>query len=260
MKQPRKLLYFLGVCQLAFTLSVIRGPFPAFAQDLTTGVAYRIELQSGTGFDGAVICSQEGGFGVCQNEYDPKMHAVQTNNPGVYFEEDTEAQGVLVMSEGIVMVAVNNAGGDITAGDYVTTSSTPGLAQRATDNGFVLGTAMDAFSGEGRGSIRVALKIGPVTTLSNTRSNLVTVLQNASNASQLSPLDSFRYLIAALMALISFGLGFTYFGRMSRTGVEAIGRNPLAVKQIQFNVLLHVGVAILIVLVGLGVAYMILII
>ena len=201
-----------------------------------------------------------GGFRICQNEYDPGMYGVQTNNPAVHFEEDEEKSGVLILNSGIVTVAVSDSGGDIAVGDHVTSSSTPGVAQKAGRNGFVLGTAVDAFSGVGRGSIRVALNIGPVTTLGNTRSNLVTVLQNASNASELSPLDSFRYLIAALMALISFGLGFVYFGRMSKTGVEAIGRNPLAVKQIQFNVLLHVGVAILIVVVGIAVAYMILII
>ena len=53
--------------------------------------------------------------------------------------------------------------------------------------------------------------------------------------------------------------GFIYFGKMSKTGVEAIGRNPLAGKQIQFNVILHLAVTVAIVLAGLAMAYFILI-
>ena len=59
--------------------------------------------------------------------------------------------------------------------------------------------------------------------------------------------------------MASFVMGFVYFGRVARSGIEAIGRNPLASRIIQFNVILHILISIVIVLVGLAIAYLILI-
>jgi len=62
-----------------------------------------------------------------------------------------------------------------------------------------------------------------------------------------------------LVTITSFILGFVYFGRVARSGVEAIGRNPLASRIIQFNMLLHIVMSMVIVLIGLAIAYLILI-
>jgi F0F1-type ATP synthase membrane subunit c/vacuolar-type H+-ATPase subunit K len=59
--------------------------------------------------------------------------------------------------------------------------------------------------------------------------------------------------------VVAFTLGLVYFGRIARAGVEAMGRNPMAKRMIQLSVLLHVVLTIIIVLTGLGIAYLILI-
>ena len=61
------------------------------------------------------------------------------------------------------------------------------------------------------------------------------------------------------MVLIAFTLGMIYFGRSSRAGIEAIGRNPLAKRVIQFTVFMNIVLTIVIVIVGLAIAYLILI-
>jgi hypothetical protein len=143
----------------------------------------------------------------------------------------------------------------------VTSSETPGMAVKAIENGYVLGMAINdavqASTGENR--VMVALNIHPEAQLSGTRSNLISVLRDASKAPLLEPLAAFRYVLAALLVVISFSLGFIYFGRMANTGVEAIGRNPLAEKMIRRNIILHIMVTLIIVVVGLFAAYLVLI-
>ena len=62
------------------------------------------------------------------------------------------------------------------------------------------------------------------------------------------------------MVVASFVFGILHFGKMAKSGVEALGRNPLAAKTIQFGILLNVLIAIVIMALGLGIAYLVLII
>jgi F0F1-type ATP synthase membrane subunit c/vacuolar-type H+-ATPase subunit K len=75
----------------------------------------------------------------------------------------------------------------------------------------------------------------------------------------LNPIESLRYILAAIVVAASFILGFSTFGRSSRKGIEALGRNPLAQGSIKaamvFNMLLSFGVM----LIGLTLAYLILV-
>ena len=62
-----------------------------------------------------------------------------------------------------------------------------------------------------------------------------------------------------LIVLITFALGIWYFGRVARSGVEAIGRNPLATRAIQLGVILNLLLTLVILLVGIALAYLILV-
>jgi F0F1-type ATP synthase membrane subunit c/vacuolar-type H+-ATPase subunit K len=208
------------------------------------------------------VCSRDGGFRLCNVEYSADMYGVITDNPAAYFDVGVVENGRMVLQTGMVRVRTSSVNGTIARGDFVTASEEPGVAMLATENGYVLGTALSnpVVDDQGYGVVEVALNIHPEAKITNTRSNLLTVLRESWKSPILTPLDSFRYVLAALLVLVSFSLGFIYFGRMAKVGVEAIGRNPLAEKQIQFNVVLHVGVTIVIVVVGLVAAYLILII
>jgi F0F1-type ATP synthase membrane subunit c/vacuolar-type H+-ATPase subunit K len=231
-----------------------------YAQELSTGIAKKVSVIEMSAFDGAIVCTKSGGFGLCNIEYSPSMFGVVSDNPAAYFDIAPVENGRLVLSDGVVKVKITNSNGSIRKGDFVTSSLTPGIAQKATENGYVLGMALADAVTQSNGDINVsiAINIHPEAQLSNTRSNLVAVLRDASKAPILEPLASFRYLLAAILVVISFTLGFVYFGRMANTGVEAIGRNPLAEKQIRINVILHVIVTLLIIGVGLFTAYLVL--
>jgi F0F1-type ATP synthase membrane subunit c/vacuolar-type H+-ATPase subunit K len=60
------------------------------------------------------------------------------------------------------------------------------------------------------------------------------------------------------VVILSFILGFISFGRIANTGVEALGRNPLAGKMIQFGIFLNVLITISIVIAGFALAYFVL--
>ena len=144
----------------------------------------------------------------------------------------------------------------------VTSSEKPGVAGSATENGFVLGTALESYDSSdpnATGKVLVSISIHPEVGLSPTRSNILQVIRLGATGLVLEPLDAFRYLIAGFVTVASFIMGFIYFGRGARSGVEAIGRNPLASRVIQFNMILHLLMAFVIILIGLAIAYMVLV-
>jgi hypothetical protein len=103
------------------------------------------------------------------------------------------------------------------------------------------------------------VNIHPSGAFSGSRGNLLQFIRDGLTVPIFEPIESLRYLLAIAIILISFTLGMIYFGRASRAGIEAIGRNPLAKKVIQFTVLLNISLTIIIILVGLGIAYLILV-
>jgi hypothetical protein len=231
------------------------------AQEIDTGIAIAIPLSDEINA-GSVICSTSGGFGLCEKENEPNMFGVVTDLPIAAMEAVDGAGNKLVLSSGVAKVKVRANNGNIVAGNYVTSSTEPGVAQLARTNGYVLGVAMQDFSSEDPnevGNIEVTLNIHPVSFAVGRRSNLVELIKLGTTAAYIDPIDSLRYLLAALVIVISFTLGLIYFGKVSRSGVEAIGRNPLAKSSIQFGVLLSVFLTVFIICMGLALAYLLLI-
>jgi len=74
--------------------------------------------------------------------------------------DDNETSAVPVALSGRVPVKVNTENGPIKVGDPLTSSSTPGVAMKATKAGAIIGTAMNDFSGEETGQILVFIKNG----------------------------------------------------------------------------------------------------
>jgi hypothetical protein len=233
-----------------------------FAQGISSGIALLLPIDE-PAEDGSLVCTGEDGFKLCDRPYDTSMYGVITDNPVAAFESLEIEEGRYVVSSGKVMVRVSNGNGDITTGDYITSSDVPGIAYKATQNGYVLGTALEDFvpanTGDGTGTVEAILSIHLHSGISNARSNLIEYLRAGVEAPLFEPLASLRYVLAALLVLLAFTLGFVYFGRMAKAGVEAIGRNPLASRMIQLQVVLNVIVLILVVVAGLFAAYLVLI-
>lgn len=233
-------------------------PTSIFAQ-VTSGVAYTIPVAGENIEPGSIVCQGEGGFSLCAADYSPSIYGVVVDNPAVSLQMDIEESSQEVLTDGLALVRVTNAAGAIAVGDLITSSTTSGVGVKSVQNGYVLGVAMEPYDSGDIGTIKVAINIHPAAGFSSARSNLIEVLRKGASSPLFEPLDSLRYLLAAAILLLAFVFGFVYFGRVASSGVEAVGRNPLAGKLIQFTVLLHVLVTIVIVFVGLFLAYLILI-
>ncbi len=235
---------------------------PALAQTTSglQGIAVSISI-SDTVKDGDIICSDSNGYALCKKANDPSIFGVVNDKPAAYFDVIVKNKH-LVLSNGEVKVNVSGESGKIAEGDLITTSATPGEGQKATKNGYVLGVAEEAFGGankDAKGQILVSLNIHPTSSLSDVKTNLIETVRGGLAGATVSPFATLRYSVAALMVILAFILGFIYFGRVAKAGVEAIGRNPLAGRQIQFNIVLNILLTIGIVIAGLVIAYFILV-
>jgi len=84
--------------------------------------------------------------------------SVAPNTLGNWFDGWRDAGTyVPVALLGQVPITVNMQGGAISAGDYITLSTTPGVAKKATGVGYVLGQALESHS-SGTGTIQVYVK------------------------------------------------------------------------------------------------------
>ncbi len=81
-----------------------------------------------------------------------------TNAPSGAINGATNSNQVPLGLVGRIPVKVDTENGPIAIGDYITSSSTPGVGMVATASGQVIGRAMQAYSGSGTGTIIVYLE------------------------------------------------------------------------------------------------------
>lgn len=254
----KKLVFFI-VCNLLFVIYY----FPlAKAQDLSGSLATEIPISDEVE-SGDIICSTKEAFTKCGSEYQTSIYGVVTDRSQLAITQEGLENAKLVTRFGIVTVKVSSSAGSIINGNLITTSKTPGVGQLAVRNGYVLGTALEDYTDtnpDNVGRIQVLVNIHPATSVSGgTSSNLLQFIREGLTVPIFEPLESFRYLLAAILIIISFSMGVIYFGRSSARGIEAIGRNPLAKKVIQLTIVLNIVLTLVIVSIGLGIAYLILI-
>ena len=164
------------------------------------------------------------------------------------------------MRHGEAFVNITTLNGEITSGDYITSSQVPGFGQKATElAGFVLGKALTTFSAtEGTtlrvkdkdvaaGQVKIALGIGPASpvqvrasggifgTVRFVTSTLFSTIATSRQAERVV-----RIILAAFVAFLTIFVNFRTFGRNITKGIEGIGRNPLARNTIQSMIILNI--------------------
>lgn len=235
---------------------------PVFAQEVTSSdIALSIPF-IGNPAEGTLVCVTQTGYEECQRPYDSSMYGVVSSNPAAVLGSSEATDSATVVTRGRSKVRVSATNGPIRAGDVVTSSTIQGVAQRATRNGYVLGRALEDYTpgnSEDQSLILISLAITANTSFSDSRSNLLEMVRQALEAPTLTPLASLRYLLAFAIAILAFTLGFIYFGRVTKAGVEAVGRNPMASKTIGATIALHIILNIVILFVGLALSYLILV-
>lgn len=240
----------LLLCYLV-TLSLVK------AQEFASGVAVTQLVEGENLQDGAIICNGPNGNVACSREFDSGIMGVYSSAPAVNLDDTSLVDGKPIVSSGKVRVNVTNAAGAIKVGDYITSSKVSGVGQKAIKSGYALGTALENFDSS-TGTISVAIGIRPAVLATTIGDNLWESLRSGVNSLYLTPLAALRYILAMLIVVGAFMLGFVYFGRIAKSGVEAIGRNPLAGGTIQFGVIVNLIFTGLIMVLGLILAYLIL--
>lgn len=230
---------------------------PVRAQTAGQGMAVSVNI-SGSAVDGDVVCSEGGEVKACASAYDAGIYGVYVVEPALWIENLSQTEAKSVMTSGRVYVRVSDKNGQIKKGDYVTSSEAGGVGQKATKSGYVLGTALEDAEGS-ESKILVAIEAKQAFVTLQSRGNLLETIKDAILSPTLTPLASLRYILAAIIASAAFILGFWYFGRVAKSGVEAVGRNPLAGRLIQFSVILNLLLTALIMGSGLLIAYLILV-
>jgi len=250
------LFFFLTFFLLAGLLSVF-----AQTDDVATGIALPILINERRVGDGDIITVASDGYKLSSYAYDPSIYGVVTTNPAISLREKN-SKATPVISFGKALVRVSTLNGPIKKNNPITSSAIKGVGQKADVNGFILGIALENYSNSNQNAIgKILVSIDPHynATFIGVRTNLVENLKVVAGAPLLSPLTTLRYLLAAIVTITSFVIGFIYFGRIARTGVEALGRNPLAARAIQLGIFLNVLLTAGIILIGVGIAYLILI-
>lgn len=244
------------ICFLMISVGVVRA-------DLSAGVATTQSIEDQNISDGDILCYKGGVMSKCNGEYSIDMYGVNSDEPAVVLDDVLLVNGKYMMNSGKVMVKVSAVKGAVKKGDFITTSTIAGIGQKAEKSGNVLGVALEDFSGQNAndvGKILVEIGIRPAIIATAARGNILEALGQGLLAPTLSPLASLRYVLAIMIVIVTFTLGFVYFGRVARSGVEAMGRNPLAGKMIAVGVAFNLSLTIAIMGGGLIIAYVILII
>jgi hypothetical protein len=233
------------------------------AQFTPSGMAVTLDIVDKNIPDGSILCSASEGIKLCNSDYDADMYGVYVEQPSVVIQDIQIIEGKAVVNSGKAYVRVRSINGNIQKGSFVTASTIPGVAQLADKSGNVLGVALEAYDQSDKAvedKIMVAIGIRPAIISRSVRGNLLETLREGFLAPTLTPLASLRYLLAIIIAVAAFILGFIYFGRVAKGGVDALGRNPLAQRAIQFTVFMNLILTVFIMGGGLILAYIILII
>jgi hypothetical protein len=214
--------------------------------------------------DNSIISFDGTNYSLSSEQYDKAIMGVVTPDATIeYKSSDVTVEGTHpVISTGIATVRVTTANGPIFAGDTITSSDTPGVGVKATKSGFILGTAQADFTGEGEGKIPVILSIkfafatdSPMT--EKIRVQLTDMLKLSGLTILDDPIMSLRYVLATTVVVSSLVVTFLTVGKVARSGVDAVGRNPLASKAIMFSIIMNTILSIAIVGIGLTAAYFI---
>ncbi|MCR4263855.1 MAG: hypothetical protein NUV98_04025 [Candidatus Roizmanbacteria bacterium] len=198
-----------------------------------------------------------------------RMIGVLSDSATILYEA-VEGAGSPVVVGGTTVVTVSTTNGPIVAGDQISASPLPGIGQKAGSNEYIIGTALASYNGEtgtqqtvndqtvSVGSIPLYVQIRTAgSTQAGALTNLVDQVANLFFQSAQTPQQAqilFRYLAAALVAATSIAVSFRTFGKSISNGIEAMGRNPLARRQIQGIIILNAGLIGIISLAGIVLA------
>ncbi|KKS02627.1 MAG: hypothetical protein UU64_C0013G0015 [candidate division WWE3 bacterium GW2011_GWF2_41_45] len=229
---------------------------------LETNTAFSLQLKDNIGNAGDIVTYKDGQYSISAEKYDTQMFGVIVDKPITSLEDINLTDYKLVSSFGEAVLNVSNRDGEIKEGDYITSSDIPGVGVRANESGQILGIALEDYSpsnSEDIGQILVFVDIKTSFIDKKISKNLLEILKTSLTSPFMTPIEALRYLLAILTVFASFVIGFSSFGKITGTSVEALGRNPMAGNSIRRVVIFNFVLTVIIMAVGLAIAYFVLV-
>lgn len=252
----RFILYF-GIFLCLLTLAATK----VHAASLSSGIATYFSIQGGNISDGDIISFSPKGHIASKTEYDPYVIGVINLHPAVSLISSGPTKTYPVITTGNVFVRVSSVNGNIVKGDLITTSLIPGIGMKATKSGYVLGAALEGYSSKDKhaiGKIAVALDAHFSAGKGAIGSSLFDILNLSRIATYEEPTTVIRYILVAIIVIVTFAAGFFIFEKTVTKGIDAIGRNPLASHIVQLGMAVNILITLAITLGGLFIAYIVL--
>jgi hypothetical protein len=202
----------------------------------------------------------------------------ESNTTIVLTPSNPESQQVLVANTGHVAVLVSNQNGPIKVGDFITASAVAGVAMKADEGqDEVLGKAAGNFSGTSNVIGQVALKntAGKVSTVSigeiaadinishnplfqKTAQYVPSALAKAATAVADKPVTASKiYLCMAILIITAVVTSIMLYSGV-KSGMIAVGRNPLSKKSIIKSLIQTVIAGLIIFILGILAVYLLL--
>lgn len=261
---PKRIICFFCLLFLAATSVFAQEDPPAGGVKVSSGIAISVSIAGTDVQNGDIISSTPQGYVLSSIAYDPTVYGVVSKNPAVSFETEDLPNSYPVISLGKIYVRVSSISGNIKVGDLLTTSVILGAGQKSLEDGFTIGTALENYENsdaKATGIILVNFKPQYNVAVSGTGRgiNLLRTVKLAAASPFLSPLTSLRYLLAVTMTAVAFIFGFWNYGRFAKTGIESLGRNPLAAKTISAGIIFNILLTTVIIGAGLFLAYLVLV-
>ncbi len=257
MKKLSKLILII----LALTL--LKSVFPtlkAQAQLSSIGIATFLPINNSKVEDGDIIVSNSRGYSISTVPFDSSIAGVVTKKPSISIKTDSDTKGYPVVSVGTVFVKVTGESGNIKKGDFIATSSTPGTGMKVKTNGYVLGQALDNVTfahPKDINTVPLSLNLHYLQLGAPINNSLLDIFNLSKIATYETPTRVIQYIVAAVIVLISFGCGFFIFAKAVNTGLEALGRNPLAGRMIQLSIVFNLILIAVIIMAGTALAYLV---
>lgn len=256
--KPQKLALIVTLVFLFTLISSGR----VFAQDVYSGIANYVTIADKNIKNGDIVATNGKTYILAKKPYESLIAGVVTLDPAVSIDLTQGKNTYPLVTTGTAFVNVTTSNGVIKPGDIITTSTNSGTGMKATQPGFAIGTAQEAYNEKDTkkvGSILVSLDTQfaypPLGTSGTAR--LFDIFNLTKAASYQEPSLFIKYAISALVVIVTFVIGFFSFGRIASNGITALGRNPLAARIIQVGIVMNVLITLSIVFAGLFMSYLI---
>jgi hypothetical protein len=239
-------------------------------ESLQKGMIVRLKKDDGTKVEAITQSEASDMFGV----------VVSRSDSPVSLSGQGSDQEVLIAISGSYEVLVSNQNDPIKVGDYITVSSIRGVGMRASGTQqLVLGKALKAFTGQngdvegrttletdtgdkkeialGRVPVEVSVAHNPLYEKENT-TGVPEFLNKAAEVVTDRPVSALRIYsgLAVLLVSVFIAGGILYAG--VRSGMIAIGRNPLAKRSIIRNMIQVTLMSLIVFVIGVFAVYLLL--